>query len=77
MGGSSKRHYRPGATKTVTVKATPFQEIAWADIARTMNMPLGPFLSFAGDVAAAGLEAYHRIIEERLREAETERPYGW
>ena len=43
----SKRHYRPGATKRLTVQATPVQEIAWTDAGRKMNMPLGPFLSFA------------------------------
>jgi hypothetical protein len=77
MSATTKRHYRPGATKTVTVKATPFQTISWSDAARRWGKGTpGAFLAWAGDMAVAALNAFDSVNEDMQREIDEGRPRG-
>jgi hypothetical protein len=61
MSGT-KRHYRPNATKTVSVKAAPWQVISWSDAARRWGKGTpGAFLAWAGDMAVAALNAFDSV----------------
>jgi hypothetical protein len=69
MSGTTKRHYRPNATKTVSVKAAPWQVISWSDAARRWGKGTpGAFLAWAGDMAVAALNAFDSVNEETQRE---------
>ena len=72
-----KRHYRPNATKTVSVKAAPWQVISWSDAARRWGKGTpGAFLAWAGDMAVAALNAFDSVNESMQREIDQERQGG-
>ena len=51
--------YPPGATQSVTVKATPDQKAVWEDAARQHGKAsAGAFLAWAGDLYLALQRAY-------------------
>jgi hypothetical protein len=59
MGWDSKPSYPPDATRSVSVKATPFQKIEWETAARNHRLAsAGAFLAFAGDLYLALKRAY-------------------
>jgi hypothetical protein len=73
MSGTTKRHYRPNATKTVSVKAAPWQVISWSDAARRWGKGTpGAFLAWAGDMAVAALNAFDSVNESMQREIDEE-----
>jgi hypothetical protein len=77
MGWDSKRHYRPGANKRVTVQATPSEVIAWHQAAKRWGKGTpGAFLAWAGDMAVAALRAFDDVNEEIQREIDEGRPRG-
>jgi hypothetical protein len=77
MSGTTKRHYRPNATKTVSVKAAPWQVISWSDAARRWGKGTpGAFLAWAGDMAVAALNAFDSVNESMQREIDQERDSG-
>ena len=77
MGWDTKRHYRPGATKRVTVQATPTQTISWHQAAKRWGKGTpGAFLAWAGDMAVAALNAFDSVNEDLQREIDEGRPRG-
>ena len=77
MSWNTKRHYRPGATKRVTVQAAPWQVISWSDAARRWGKGTpGAFLAWAGDMAVAALNAFDSVNESMQREIDQERQGG-
>jgi hypothetical protein len=59
MGWDSKPSYRPDATRSVPVKATPHQKAAWTEAARRHGKASpGAFLAWAGDLYLALQRAY-------------------
>jgi hypothetical protein len=73
MSGT-KRHYRPNATKTVSVKAAPWQVISWHQAAKRWGKGTpGAFLAWAGDMAVAALNAFDSVNESMQREIDQER----
>jgi len=75
MGWDTKRCYRPGATKRVTVQATLVQAISWSNAARRWGKETpGAFLAWAGDTAVAALRAFDEVSEERQREIDEGKP---
>lgn len=69
MGWDTKRHYRPGAVKRITVQATPLQTISWHRAAKRWNKGTsGAFLAWAGDMVVAALDAFDKVSEEMQRE---------
>jgi hypothetical protein len=58
MGWDSKPSYPPGATQTVTVKATPEQKSTWEVTGRNHGLSAGGFLAFAADLYLAMYRAY-------------------
>ena len=76
MGWDSKNFYPPGATCTVTVKATEFQKARWKGAARRYGKgTAGAFLAWAGDVALAFLDAWERANVQHERDLNP-RSYG-
>jgi hypothetical protein len=75
MGWDSKRSYPPGATKKVTVMATPDQACAWEVAARKHGKAsAGAFLAWTADLHLALLRAYHDAVE--AHEDDLEGPGG-
>jgi hypothetical protein len=69
MSWNSKNVYPPGATCTVTVKATEFQKSRWKAAARRHGKgTAGAFLAWAGDVALAFLDAWEQANVQHERE---------
>jgi hypothetical protein len=87
MGWDSKLSYPPDATRSVSVKATPFQKSAWENAARSHGLAsAGAFLAFACDLYLAMTRAYRDanqahndalnpagFLEEEKRQEERER----
>jgi hypothetical protein len=64
MGRDSKASYRPDATRSVSVKATPAQKSAWEVAAsRHGKASAGAFLAWAGDLYLALQRAYHDAVQ--------------
>lgn len=77
MGWDSKRHYRPGANKRVTVQATPTEVVSWSHAAKRWGKGTpGAFLAWAGDMAVAALRAFDDVNEEIQKEIDEGRPRG-
>jgi hypothetical protein len=65
MGWDSKLSYPPSATRSLSVKATPFQRATWTEAAhRHGKASPGAFLAWAGDLYLALQRAYHDAIQE-------------
>jgi hypothetical protein len=65
MGWDSKPSYRPDATRSVPVKATPSQKAAWGEAARRHGKASpGAFLAWAGDVYIAMQRAYFDAAQQ-------------
>jgi hypothetical protein len=65
MGWDSKLSYPPDATRSVSVKATPYQQAAWTEAARRHGKASpGAFLAWAGDLYLALQCAYHDAVQE-------------
>jgi hypothetical protein len=58
MSGESKPSYPPGATRAVTVKATPEQKSTWEVAGQRHGLSAGGFLAFAADLYLALYHAY-------------------
>jgi hypothetical protein len=58
MSGESQPSYPPGATRTVSVKATPEQKSTWEVVGRNHGLSAGGFLAFATDLYIAMYQAY-------------------
>ena len=58
MSGEAKPSYPPGATRTVSVKATPAQKSTWEVAGRNHGLSAGGFLAFAADLYLAMYHAY-------------------
>ena len=58
MRGESKPSYPPGATRTVSVKATPEQKSTWGVVGRNHGLSAGGFLAFTADLYIAMYRAY-------------------
>jgi hypothetical protein len=58
MSGESKPSYPPGATRTVSVKATPAQKSTWEVAGQRHGLSAGGFLAFAADLYLAMYHAY-------------------
>jgi hypothetical protein len=64
MGWDSKLSYPPGATRSVSVKATPSQKAQWEAAARQQGKAsAGAFLAWAGDVYLALQNAYYDAVK--------------
>jgi hypothetical protein len=57
-GWESKPSYPPGATGTVSVKATPAQKSTWEVAGRNHGLSAGGFLAYAADLYLAMYHAY-------------------
>jgi hypothetical protein len=65
MGWDSKLSYPPDATRSVSVKATPYQKATWGEAARLHGKAsAGAFLAWAGDLYLALQRAYHDAVQE-------------
>ncbi len=61
----SSRSYPPGAIRTVPVKATDDQKMAWEfEAARHGKASAGAFLAWTGDLYIALLYAYRDAVEK-------------
>jgi hypothetical protein len=58
MSGESKPSYPPGATRTVSVKATPEQKSTWEAVGHNHGLSAGGFLAFTADLYLAMYRAY-------------------
>jgi hypothetical protein len=58
MAGESKPSYPPGATRSVSVKATPAQKSTWEVAGRNHGLSAGGFLAFTADFYLAMYRAY-------------------
>jgi hypothetical protein len=75
MGWDSKRYYRPGGTKRVSVQATDVQMVSWSHAARRWNKgTTGAFLAWAADMTVAALNAFDSVSEEMQREIDEGKP---
>jgi hypothetical protein len=75
MGWDSKLSYPPDATRSVSVKATPFQQAAWGEAARLHGKAsAGAFLAWAGDLYLALQRAYRDAVQEH---DDSLRPVGY
>jgi hypothetical protein len=60
MSGEAKPSYPPGATRTVSVKATPEQKSTWEAVGHNHGLSAGGFLAFTADLYLAMYHAYLR-----------------
>jgi hypothetical protein len=58
MSGEAKPSYPPGATRSVSVKATPAQKSTWEVAGQRHGLSAGGFLAFAADLYLAMYHAY-------------------
>jgi hypothetical protein len=58
VNGESKPSYPPGATRSVSVKATPAQKSTWEVAGQRHGLSAGGFLAYAADLYLAMYHAY-------------------